>query len=194
MAGAVSARSLALSQIHFRFRSVRDQSRYFGTEALAPLENPSPSLTRWGLLSRVEPDIAYHGNFYCRRLPDGRLARLRPDWVSLMIGSNERPGDDAAMAADAELVGYVYKPGGQHSEHRGQFLGVNEVAHWAPEPHPLRNFIGEAWISAVWREVAADLQSTDQISKFFENASTSNMVAKAPEGITTKTQFARNTT
>lgn len=188
--GAVQARSLALCQVSFTFRSKRDQSRYFGTSALRVLEEPGGGLTLWGLLSRVEPDVAYHGNAYWRRTPDGRLVRLRPDWVSLMIGSDERPGtDEALMAADAELLGYVYQPGGPHSKHRPQFLTLAEVMHWAPEPHPLANFIGESWVSGVYREIAADMQATDHVSKFFDNAATPNMVAKAPEAITNPTQF-----
>ena len=190
VSGAIEARSLALSQMHFRFRSLRDQSRYFGTDALGPLENPGPSTTRWGLLSTVESDIAHHGNWYVRRLPDGRLKRLRPDWVALLIGSDERPvKDEAPMAADAELIGYLYKPGGLHSEYKAQMLTPAEVAHWAPKPHPLHNFLGEAWLSRVWREVAADMQATDHASKFFENAATANMVVRTPPEVTTADQF-----
>lgn len=190
VSGAIEARSLALSQIHFKFRSLRDQSRYFGTEALAPLEKPGPSTTRWNLLSKVEPDIAHHGNFYLRRLSDGRLKRLRPDWVALLIGSNERPNrDEAPLAADAELIGYLYKPGGMHSEYTAQMLAPSEVAHWAPSPHPLHHFIGEAWLSKVWREVASDMQATDHASKFFENAATANMIVSTPPDVTNTTQF-----
>jgi len=190
VSGAIESRSLALSQVSFKFRSKRDQSRYFGTPALAPLENPAPSMTTWGLLSRVEPDVAHHGNAYWRRLGDDRIKRLRPDWVALLIGSNERPRkDEAPMAADAEVIGYVYQPGGFHSEYEPQMLTPSEVMHWAPTPHPLHNFIGEAWLSKVWREVAADMQATDHVSKYFDNAATANMVAKAPEGIKTQDQF-----
>lgn len=190
VSGSIEARSLALSQIHFRFRSLRDQSRLFGTAALAPLERPGPATTRWGLLSKVESDVAHHGNFYVRRLPDGRLKRLRPDWVALLIGSNERPNrDEAPLAADAELVGYMYKPGGMHSEYAPQMLAPSEVAHWAPVPHPLQQFIGEAWLSKVWREVASDLQATDHASKFFENAATANMIVKTPPEVTGLDEF-----
>lgn len=188
VAAAVYARSLVVSQMVFRFRPLRGEGRLFGTEALAPLEYPGPDLTRQALLSRIEPDVAYHGNAYVRRLRDSRLRRLRPDWVQLIIGSNERP-EDVRLGADAEVLGYVYKPGGPTSQHEGQLLGLSEVAHWAPEPHPLSAFIGEAWVTAVWREIAADQQSTDHVSKFFENAATANMVAKAPETVVNKTQF-----
>jgi hypothetical protein len=186
--GAIDARSSLMTQITFKFRDVRDVSRLFGTEALLPLERPAPDTTRHDLLARVEPDIAHHGNFYARRTPDGRVRRLRPDWVQILVGSNERV-DDPMLAADAELVGYVYKPGGRYSDHPGQLLAPTEVAHWAPRPHPTAVFMGEAWLTAVWREIAADLQATDQVSKFFENASTANMVIKPPEAVNTPEMF-----
>ncbi len=190
VSGAIQARSLGLSQIQFRFRSKRDRSRMFGSPALLPLEEPAPNMTRWGLLSRVEPDVAFHGNMFWRRLPDGRIKRLRPDWTWLLIGSNERGDpDEAAHAADAELIGYVYQPGGPNSQHRPQSFLPSEIVHWAPMPHPLRNFLGEAWMSKVWREVAADLQSTDHVTKFFDNAATANMVVKPPEIVNTKDRF-----
>jgi phage portal protein BeeE len=188
VAAAVAARAWVLSQMVFKWRPLRDDGRLFGTPALGPLEHPGRDLTRQTLLTRVEADVAYQGNFYVRRLPDGRLRRLRPDWMQLLIGSDERP-EEVRLGADAEVIGYVYKPGGPASQHRGQLLGLSEVAHWAPEPHPLTNFVGEAWVTAVWREIAADMQSTDHVSKFFENAATANMVATAPPEVVTKEQF-----
>lgn len=188
VAAAVAARSLIVSQMVFKFRPLRNEGRLFGTEALVPLEQPGEDLTRQALLARIEADVAYAGNAYIRRMADGRLRRLRPDWVQLMIGSDERP-EDVRLGADAEVVGYVYKPGGPASKHPGQVLGLSEVAHWAPEPHPLSNFIGEAWVTAVFREIAADMQAIDHVSKFFENAATANMVVTAPPAVVTPEQF-----
>jgi hypothetical protein len=190
VASAVTQRGLLVSQIVPKFRSLRsDDQRLFGTQALTPLERPGADLTRPSLLSRIEPDVAYHGNAYIRRLRDGRLRRLRPDWVTLLIGSNELPGEDARYAADAEVIGYIYKPGGERSSIPGQMLTLAEVAHWAPEPHPLCTFIGEAWVTAIWREIAADMQATDHVSKYFENAATANMIALAPPGVVSPEQF-----
>lgn len=187
---AIYARQLAMSQIQFTFRNRRDPSRFFGTEALAPLEQPAPDTTRPDLLLKVEPDVAFSGTAYWRRLPDDRIVRLRPDWVSLLIRSDERPNpDEAHLAADAELLGFVYKPGGRHSKHRAQMLTPAEVMKFAPQPHPLANFIGEAWVSAVVREVLSDMQATDHASKFFENAATANMVAIAPPAVSTPEAF-----
>lgn len=187
VSAAVTARGLVMSQLAFKFRSVQADGRLFGTQALAPLERPGGDLTRQSLLMRVEQDVAYHGNFYARRV-DGGLRRLRPDWVTILIGSMERP-TDPSMAADAKVIGYSYKPGGPTSPHPSQFLTLSEVAHWAPEPHPTSLFIGEAWVTSIWREIAADMQATDHVSKFFSNAATPNMIAKAPPGVVTRDQF-----
>lgn len=188
VAAAIAARAFVLSQIHFKFRPSSDPGRLFGTPALAPLERPGDDFTRQTMLMRIEADVAYAGNSYIRRLADGRLRHLRPDWMQVLIGSNERP-DEPRLAADAEVIGYVYKPGGERSSYPGQFLGPSEVAHFAPEPHPLSNFIGEAWVTAVVREIAADMQATDHVSKFFENAATPNTVMIAPPEVITPEQF-----
>lgn len=190
VSSAVTARGLVLSQLVFKFRPLREPGRLFGTPALDILDRPGDDLTRETLLKRCEQDVAYHGNFYVRRLDDGRLRHLRPDWVTILIGSMELPNpNDAGLAADATVVGYVYKPGGKLSSIKSQLLLPSEVAHWAPEPHPTSAFIGEAWVTSIWREVAADLQATDHVSKFFENAATANMVVTTPPQVVTPDQF-----
>jgi hypothetical protein len=188
VSAAVMARGYVLSQVMFKFRPVQDNGRLFGTPALLPLEQPGSDLTRESLMMRVEEDVAYHGNFYARRLNDGRMRHLRPDWMTILLGSNERP-NNASLAADCEVIGYSYKPGGEHSDHRSQFLSPSEVIHFAPEPHPTSNFIGEAWVTSVYREIAADMQATDHVSKYFANAATANMVALAPPAVVTPEQF-----
>lgn len=188
VSSAVAARAYVVSQINFKFRPLRENGRLYGTPALLPLERPGADLTRETLLWRVEQDVAYHGNFYARLMRDGRIRHLRPDWMTILLGSDEMPGD-ASVAADCEVIGYVYKPGGEHSDHKGRLLAPSEVIHFAPEPHPMSNFIGEAWVTSVWREIAADMQATDHVSKFFANAATANMVALAPPGVVTPDQF-----
>ena len=183
ISGAVTARALLVSQLAFRWRSEIDGAT-FGNANLAPLERPGP-LTRQQLLWRVEQDICYAGNAYVRRMPDGTLRRLRPDWVSILLASDESP-DDVARGADVVPVGYLYRPA---EDSPAKVLGLSEVAHLAPEPDPTAHYRGESWVSSVVREILTDLQATDHIDKYFANAATANMIVKPPENVATKAQF-----
>ena len=183
ISGAVTARALLVSQLVFRWRSEIDGAM-FGNASLGVLERPGP-LTRQQLLWRVEQDICYAGNAYVRRLPDGTLRRLRPDWVSIVLASDESP-EDVARGADCYPLGYVYRPS---EDSPAMVLGLGEVAHLAPEPDPTAHFRGESWVSAVVREILTDLQATDHLDAYFENAATANMIIKPPQNVATKQQF-----
>ncbi len=184
VSAAVTARALIMSQLRFQWRSEVDGAT-FGNQSLEILERPAPGMTREQLLWRIEQDVSYLGNAYVRRLPDGTLRRLRPDWVKILLGSDESP-DDVAAGADARPVGYLYQP-----DPRGtaMIFGLSEVAHIAPEPDPIAHYRGEAWVSSVVREILMDLQATDHLDKYFENATTANMVIKAPPELTDPEKF-----
>lgn len=181
ISAAVLARQLPLSQLRFRWRQEfgEEAGRLFGTDRLAPLEGAD----RPELLALAERHVSYSGNAYFR-LSRGRVVLLRPDWVDVLLVSDEAP-DEARAAGDVQVAGYAYWPGGKrNSGNRPQILGVDEVAHWKPEPHPLAPWLGESWVTSVVREIMNDGQASDHISKFFENAATANMVVKAAEGLT----------
>lgn len=184
VAAAVLARSLLVSQIRFVWRD-EISGRLFGNGDLDVLERPG-SDSRPRLLARIEEDACYAGNAFVLRTDNGRLYRLRPDWVDLIIGSDGSP-DDVMRGADAEVVGYRFWPGG---DRRGtpQSFTLGEIMHFAPEAHPTRVAVGASWVTSILRDVIADGQASHHIEKFFENAATSNMVVKAPEG-TTLDQF-----
>lgn len=184
VAAAVWARALLVSQLRFQWRD-EVSGRLFGDGELRVLERPG-SDSRPRLLARVEEDASYAGNAYVRRRGN-TLYRLRPDWVDLVLGSDESP-EDVANGADAEVIGYRYWPGGHR--HGGVPVGLTrgEVMHFAPEAHPLRVGVGASWVTGIVRDVIQDGQASDHISKFFENAATANMVVKAPDG-TTLEQF-----
>ena len=189
VSAAVVARCYVMAQIRFRWRRMFDDDQtLFGTSSLAPLEVPSPDVTRTEFLVRIEQDVSYAGNSYTRLLSDGRLQRLRPDWMQVIIGSDERP-QAVLDGADAGVVGYAYRPGGARSGRPSQIFTLDEVAHFKPEPHPLSRFIGESWVTGVIREVLTDQQSLEHVSKFFENAATANMVITTPPEVTSPTQF-----
>lgn len=185
VAAAVQARALLISQMRFAWRSEID-GRFFGDGGLVPLERPG-SDSRPMLLARLEEDACYAGNAYVRR-QGNRLYRLRPDWVDVVIGSNEMPNDVAA-GADAEVVMYRYWPNGKRTQGATPLLlSTDEVAHFAPEPHPLRRFVGSSWVSSILRDIISDGQASRHIENYFANAATANMVIKAPDG-TSMAQF-----
>jgi hypothetical protein len=117
-------------------------------------------------------------SFIARRTgPDGgiRLKRLRPDCVDIVMGS-QYEGD--AREIDAEVVGYIYYPGGRYSGIEPEFLLAEEVAHHAPIPDPLHRFRGMSWITPIISDLAADSASNTHKLKFFENGATVNLFVK----------------
>lgn len=182
---AVTARALVLSEMRFKWRDV-STGRLFGNEHLAPLERPSLSMTRQQMLWRIEQDVSYGGNAYIRRMPDDTLVRLRPDWVSILLESDEDPRE-ASHAADARVRAFLYHVGGQKARTRRFVPG--EVVQIAPEPDPMATFRGRSWVSTLMKEVLTDLQASDHLDEFFKNAATANMVVKLPAAIETQEQL-----
>ena len=126
----------------------------------------------------MDADLA--GNWY--GLKDGnQLRRLRPDWVSIVMGSRverDNPGDQW----DAEVIGYLYHAGGDF-DHDPQPFDVSEVAHFAPYKDPRARFRGMSWLTPVIREISADSMATQHKQRFFQNGATPNMVIKIPESV-----------
>ena len=179
--GAVEARSLLMSQLRFRFRRDYSQNRrgeLWGDRSLRPLEGPTRSET----LKRLERDICFAGNAYIT-MDGGRLIRLEPDRVSLIMRSEMLPdwteADNATtIPPDARIVGYAY-----HAERHGSIMTVfpaSDVAHWMPEPDPLHWWRGESWITGVMREIVTDGKAVDHTARFFDHAATPNMVFTFP--------------
>ena len=180
----MAARSLLLSETCFKFRNLSDR-RIFGGPGLRLLEEPWPNGTTGELLTRLEQDVSLAGNAFVLR--DGnRLRRLRPDRVSLLLGSKRDEADPAAHF-DVEVIGYLYRdpatPGSM------QHFSTDDVAHWSPVPDPTAPYRGMSWLQPVIREVMSDQAATIHKQRFFENAATPNLAVKFPESIKTKEQF-----
>src|SRR5262249_26411562 len=145
------------------------------------LERPfGANSTTGDLLTRAIQDADLEGNFYATVVGAGdtqRLARLRPDWVSIVVGSRSDP-DAGSWALDAELAGYLYHPGGYASGYDPVALLPEQVAHFAPVPDPFFRFRGMSWLTPVAREIMADKAATLHKQSFFENGATPNMVVK----------------
>lgn len=172
------SRQLLFSEARFKWRQVRASGpgNLFGTPELLVLEKPWPNATSTDLLSRAIQDADLGGNaFFVRR--GNRLARLRPDWVKIVVGS---PNDSEAGVWDveAEILGYTYKPGGPGSRSDEEVFLREEVAHFKPIPDPEAQFRGMSWLTPIVREIMADKAATQHKLSFFENGATPNLVVK----------------
>lgn len=171
----ITARMRLFSEARFIYRAKREgrpTDRLFGNASLKVLETPWPNGTTRGLLARAMQDADIAGNFYAYRSGE-TIRRMRPDWVSIVLGSNREP-DDPAKAIDAEVVGYVYAPPGYHDG--VVVLLPEEVCHFAPIPDPSARFRGMSWVATLISDVMADQAATEHKQKFFENGATVNLV------------------
>lgn len=180
VSAAVVARALLLSQLRFVWRNTRVSNtpgRVFGSANLAPLERPG-SATRPELLFRLELDASYAGNAYGARRSN-TITRLRPDWVTVVLGSDSDPtwdGDVLVPPSDAREIGILYKPEGGGRKGRPEAFIPGEYFHWMPEPDPVDFWRGASWVTSVLREITTDGQASEHQSKFFEHAATPNLV------------------
>lgn len=175
------ARLLLFSEARFQFQQIRAGSLgdLFGTGDLAVLETPWPNGSTGELLARMIQDVDLSGNAFIRKTGptvEPRLERLRPDWVTIVLGSNSN-------LLNAEVAGYVYQPGGYGSGEDLVGLTVGEVAHWSPIPDPDATYRGMSWLTPVIREIRGDGAATDHKLSFFEHAATPNMAIKFGEGV-----------
>lgn len=188
--GPVFALSLARMQVfaQARFQWTRSSdgtpADLFGSADLRILEQPWPGARTAALLSRMEADDTSAGNAFIRRLKrpgEDRLVRLRPTWVTVLLGSQEEP-ETPWEAADAEVLGYAYRPNGDTA--RMVLLDRTEVGHYMPIPDPTANYRGMSWVTPVLTGVKADEASETHKSKLFENAATPNFAIKFDPTVT----------
>jgi phage portal protein BeeE len=166
------------SQARFQWQSfVKGQpNKLYGTPALDVLSHPWANGTTGDLLTRMLLHADFGGNAYITRRPSG-VKLMRPDWVSIIHGS---PNDEDVLAddLDAELLGYVFYPGGRWSGRSPVYLQPEQVAHFAPIPDPTAIVRGMSWMSPIVREVMADGAATTHKLAFFQNGATPNLVVK----------------
>jgi len=183
VAACIAARAGLVSEARFKFRSFSDRSLY-GSEALLPLETPTPNSTAGDILTRFEQDASLAGNGYRVRI--GReLHHVRPDWMHIVLGSNMADSyENVADAPDATVVGYVYWPGGKSGKNQPRAFLPGDVAHYAPEPDPLAKFRGLSWVSQVLSEIDTDRQLTGHKAGFLERGATPSFAIRYPEDVT----------
>lgn len=163
------------SEARLQWRQLRNgrPGDLFGTPELAILERPWPGGTTGDLLGRMIQDADFGGTAFVGRPMEqrDRLMRMRPDWVTIVLGSQDEP-DEAVYAMDAEFLGVIYHPGGQGSGRTPIPLLADEVACWAPTPDPLAAYRGMSWLTPILSEIQADRAATDHKLAFFHNGAT----------------------
>ena len=147
----------------------------FGDQSLLPLEEPWQGGTTGDLLARMLLHADFAGSAFITRLPGKRLQLLRPDWMTIVVGSKEY-ADSPRWAPDSTLVGYLYQPGGPAGGLPPVAYSAEEVAQFCPVPDPLAQFRGMSWLRPVLQDVMGDRAATVHKLKFFQNGATPNMI------------------
>ncbi len=177
----VLARLQAFSQTRFRWTRFdgTQPGDLFGSPELSVLERPWPNGTTSDLLARMEVHVSGAGNSYVCRPKRDRLSLMRPDRVTIVMGS-ETDADDPVEAPDVEVVGYI------HETSRGKltFFNADQVAHYAPYPDPNAVFLGMSWITPAIREMQGDSLATEHKARFFTNSATVNLAIKFDASVT----------
>jgi len=178
----ILTRLLLFSQARFQFQQMVKgrPGDLFGTEDLRVLEYPEPGKPTGWLAARAEQDVSLAGNFYATNLYPGMIKRMRPDWVSILMGSLKEP-DLAPYDLGAKVVGYVYHPGGRQSGVEPIALHPEQVAHYAPIPDPDAYYRGMSWLTPIVQEIQADQAATSHKKALFENAATPNTIVSLSE-------------
>jgi phage portal protein BeeE len=181
----MEARRRLFSQARFQFQQIRagTPGDLFGNKDLELLEHPWMHGVTSDLLNRIIQDADLAGNAFITRLSSTRLTVLRPDWCSIIAGSQQAP-DEGLAAIDAEVIGLAYFPGGKGSGTKPDILLREEFAHFMPTPDPMAKFKGMSWLTPLVREVMADSAATTHKLKFFENGATPNLVVKMDPALT----------
>lgn len=177
-------RHLLFSEARFQYQQLRGgrPGDLFATRDLQLLETPWENGTTGDLLTRMIQDADLAGNSFIARRPPVRggrpsLRRLRPDWMTIVAAS------ETDSPLDADVIGYIYQPGGPGSGQDTVTLVPEQVAHFAPIPDPEAQFRGMSWLTPVIGEILADGAATKHKLKFFENGATPNMVVSLPAEI-----------
>jgi phage portal protein BeeE len=187
----MALRLRVFSDIRFQFREINNgrPGKLFGgidgrnpaSTGLRLLNRPWPGAATGDLLARMVMDVDLAGNAFVLR-QSSRLTRLRPDWVTIILGSRREGA--SAWDLDAELLGYQYTEGGPSSGNQPVTLLPEQVCHWAPLPDPTSPARGMSWLTPIIREVSSDSAATQHKMAFFENGATVNFVMEFPTGTT----------
>lgn len=157
---AINARQRVFSEVTFALRQRSSGDLVHSHPSLAVLDRPWPGGTATELLKRMELDASLSGNAFVYRAARDLLQVLDPRKVEVLSDGREK-------------TGYLYWPNGV-GQGDPKPLMFNEVAHWAPLPHPEKQFLGASWVEVVATELRTDVKMVRHQEKFFDNAATPN--------------------
>lgn len=165
---------------------------YFTSAELKPLQEPWSGCTTRDLLTVAEMFNSLAGNAFFA-LRNGYLRPMRPDWTSIILGSDQEPGVEW-YDLDAEVIGYLYHPLSNTAGGAGEPepLLPSEVIHWKPIPDPELPWRGMSWLTPILEDALSDEEMTAHKRKFLQGGATPNLaVTLDPEklGITSKEEF-----
>lgn len=176
------ARIAAFSEARFQWRRMQQgrPGELFGDASLAVLEYPWDGAVTGDLLARLLLYADFGGTGFAirsarNRAEYNRIRVPRPDWITMVMGSDRNP-DDPAIAVDADLLAILYHPGGPTSGYKPEVFLPGEFAIFAPIPDPLARYRGIPWPSVAAREIAGDNSMTEHKRLFMANGATPNMV------------------
>jgi len=174
----ILARSLVFSEARFQFQRFTGgrPGDLFGTAELDILERPWAGGVTADLLSAMLADADLAGTAFITRRAT-QLVRMRPDWVEIVLGSFN-DADVQAGDLDAEVLGYIYYPGGKHAGRDPIPLLREQVAQFQFVRDPVAQYRGMSWLTPIIREIQGDTAATTHKLLFFENGATPNMVVK----------------
>jgi hypothetical protein len=155
----IAARAMPFSEVRFQYQrleSGRPTDLFGGTE-LSILERPWPNGTTGELLWRMEQDASLAGNCYLT-IVNGRIRRLRPDWVTIVSGVRNDP-EASHLEMDAEVLAYIYEPKDGRRQVEPVMLTPAQVVHYSPVPDPEAQWRGMSWLTPVLTEIQADIEA-----------------------------------
>lgn len=161
---AINARQRVFSEVSFALRRRNSGDLVLNHPSLDILHRPWPGGTQTELLKRMELHASLSGNAYVYRADRDTLQVLDPLKVKV-------------LSDDRQKVGYEYWPNGIN-QGRPRLLLLDEVAHWAPLPHPDKQFLGASWVEVVVTEIRTEQKMVRHQEKFFDNAATPNLFVK----------------
>lgn len=160
----VNARQRVFSEADFAIRRRSTGDLVLDHAALDVLRSPWPGATGTELLKRMELDASLSGNAFVYRANRSLLQPLDPRKVEVLSNGREK-------------IGYNYWPNG-YGNGTARGLMLEEVAHWAPLPHPDDRFVGASWVEVVATELRTDIKMVRHQERFFDNAATPNLFVK----------------